>query len=51
MTAEGIVPLTDEKRNEIRSVNHAFATKALRVLAFAYRLHEPVENAAGFADF
>lgn len=51
MTEEGVVPLTEEKRSEIRAVNHTFASKALRVLAFAYRIHEPVEDTAGYADF
>ena len=51
MTEDGVIALTEEKRNEIRVVNHSFASKALRVLAFAFRTHEPVDNAAGYADF
>jgi len=40
-TPEGVVPLTDLKKAEILETNHSFATRALRVLAFAYRTHEP----------
>ncbi|NPV93549.1 MAG: cation-translocating P-type ATPase [Firmicutes bacterium] len=40
MTADGPIPLTDSRRQEILAVNTAFAQTALRVLAFAYRTHE-----------
>lgn len=36
-TRDGVVPLTDGKRSEIRAANKAMADKALRVLAAAYR--------------
>lgn len=34
------VPMTDEIRKRIAETNHGYATKALRVLAFAYRFFE-----------
>lgn len=34
------VPMTDEIRKRIAETNHGYATKALRVLAFAYRSFE-----------
>ena len=34
------VPMTDEIRKRISETNHGYATKALRVLAFAYRSFE-----------
>ena len=37
LTADGIVPMTDALREEIRSANKSMADKALRVLAGAYR--------------
>jgi len=43
-TPEGEVPLIDEKRAEIAQTNHSFASRALRVLAFAYRLHDPADD-------
>ena len=50
MTPEGVIPLTKEKRDEILQTNTSFGIRALRVLAFAYRVHsfktnEAVENA------
>ncbi|MGC9399811.1 MAG: cation-translocating P-type ATPase [Anaerolineae bacterium] len=36
-TANGVEPLTDEKREEILQTNAAMASEALRVLAVAYR--------------
>lgn len=38
-TAGGVIPLTEAKKQEIIAANHSFATRALRVLAFAYRAH------------
>ena len=35
----GPVPMTDEIRKRITRQNHDFACKAIRVLAFAYRVH------------
>ncbi|MGI6545065.1 MAG: calcium-translocating P-type ATPase, SERCA-type [Fastidiosipilaceae bacterium] len=40
LTAEGVIPLTAARREELLAVNSGFATGALRVLAFAYREHE-----------
>ncbi len=37
LTADGVVPMTDALRDEIRSANKGMADKALRVLAGAYR--------------
>ena len=34
------VPMTEELQNKIAEVNHGYATQAIRVLAFAYRIHE-----------
>ena len=35
--AEGIVPLTEERKDEILKQNQSFSERGLRVLAFAYR--------------
>lgn len=44
------VPMTDEIRKRIAETNHGYATKALRVLAFAYRsFEEKTEIDADFA--
>lgn len=44
------VPMTDEIRKRIAETNHGYATKALRVLAFAYRSFEgKTEIVADFA--
>lgn len=44
------VPMTDEIRKRIAETNHGYATKALRVLAFAYRSFEgKTEIEADFA--
>jgi len=52
MTPEGKIPLTPEKKEEILGVNTAFAVKALRVLAFAYREHSFSEaDAVSNANF
>lgn len=40
MTADGVVPLTAERKTEILASNSAFARTALRVLSFAYSIHE-----------
>ena len=37
LTADGVVPMTDALRDEIRKANKGMADKALRVLAGAYR--------------
>ena len=51
-TKDGIIPLTEAKKAEIIENNHNFATRALRVLAFAFRSHEaPAEKDAVSADF
>lgn len=39
MTANGIEKMSDEKRAEIREVNHNYAIQAIRVLAFAMKEH------------
>ncbi|MGI6157541.1 MAG: cation-translocating P-type ATPase [Saccharofermentanales bacterium] len=39
-TPEGIRPLTDARRKAILDMNRSFAREALRVLAFAYKVHE-----------
>ena len=44
-TTQGVVPLTETKKAEIIAVNHSFAKRALRVLAFAYRTHAAAEGA------
>ena len=46
LTANGVVPMTDELREEIRKTNKGMADKALRVLAGAYR--EYTEKPASF---
>lgn len=38
-TKDGVIPLTEERREEIMEANSAFARTALRVLAFAYSVH------------
>ena len=38
-SVNGPVPMTDEIRKKIFDQNHEFACKAIRVLAFAYRVH------------
>lgn len=40
LTPAGRVPLTEARREEIMQANKAFATTALRVLAFAYKEHQ-----------
>lgn len=44
-TSQGILPLTEEKRQKILAQNNAYASEALRVLAFAYRLHASSDTA------
>ncbi len=39
MTANGVEKMSDEKRAEIREVNHNYAIQAIRVLAFAMKEH------------
>ncbi len=39
MTESGVIPLTEERKEEILKANSAFAQTALRVLAFAYKCH------------
>lgn len=51
LTPEGIISLTDSKKAEIAEVNHSFASRALRVLAFAYRRHEPAPGSSISVDF
>lgn len=46
LTENGVVPMTDELRDEIRRTNKGMADKALRVLAGAYR--EYTEKPASF---
>lgn len=46
-SGNGPVPMTDEIRKRITKQNHDFACKAIRVLAFAYRVH----NKGTTADF
>lgn len=43
LTPDGVVELTEERRQEILDVNNAYAHSALRVLSFAYSVH-PDEN-------
>jgi|LSQX01.2.fsa_nt_gb Ca2+-transporting ATPase len=40
MTVSGIIPMTDERRRLILEQNSAFARQALRVLAFAFKIHQ-----------
>ena len=40
LTAKGVVELTDERRAEILAQNSEFAKQALRVLSFAFSVHE-----------
>ena len=42
-TAEGVIDLTEERRQEITETNSRLARSALRVLAFAYRQHDDAE--------
>ena len=49
LTADGVVPMTPEKLEEIREVNHGYAIKAIRVLAFAMKEHGDGSQAS-FAD-
>ncbi|MCL2751372.1 MAG: cation-translocating P-type ATPase [Firmicutes bacterium] len=37
MTADGVVPITDQMRRKIRDDNASMTSRALRVLAFAYK--------------
>lgn len=46
-TEDGPVPMSDEIRKRIEKQNHDFACQAIRVLAFAYRVH----NKGTTADF
>lgn len=41
LTESGERPLTDVRREAIMAANTGFARRALRVLAFAYRAHDP----------
>jgi P-type Ca2+ transporter type 2C len=34
---KGVIPMSETKLDEINAMNHEYATKAIRVLAFAYR--------------
>lgn len=43
------LPMTSEVKNHIMEVNHSFASRALRVLAFAYRTYE--NQSSIIADF
>lgn len=38
-SSNGPVPMSDEMRKKIFDQNHEFASRAIRVLAFAYRVH------------
>ncbi|MBR3247324.1 MAG: cation-translocating P-type ATPase [Clostridiales bacterium] len=49
LTPTGVQKLTEEKRNEIREVNHNYAIQAIRVLAFATKEHGDGSKAT-FAD-
>ncbi|MCH4123430.1 MAG: cation-translocating P-type ATPase [Levilactobacillus sp.] len=42
--ADGVVPLSDNDRQEILTTNHDMAVQALRVLAFAYRIVDQVPS-------
>ncbi len=44
LTADGVVPLDEERRAEIAAANRAMASQALRVLGLAYRPVEEVEE-------
>lgn len=39
LTSRGVEKMTPEKEAEIREINHNYAIKAIRVLAFAYKEH------------
>lgn len=45
-----IIPLTDEMKQEVLKQNKAFADKALRVLAAAYKQHEDIPGSYGPSD-
>ena len=47
LTTDGVRPLTPERRAEILAANSGFAKQALRVLAFAYRTHDPAADLTG----
>ena len=49
LTPSGVQAMTDEKRAEIREVNHNYAIQAIRVLAFAMKEHGDGSKAT-FAD-
>ena len=49
LTPRGVEKMTDEKRAEIREVNHNYAIQAIRVLAFATKEHGDGSKAT-FAD-
>ncbi len=51
LTADGVVPMTEERKARIMATNRGFAKKALRVLAFAYRTHDTDAVSASMADF
>ncbi|MFW6025498.1 MAG: cation-translocating P-type ATPase [Candidatus Woesearchaeota archaeon] len=44
LTNDGIIPLDEKTRNEIKKVNHNFANDALRVLGFAKKIYNKDEN-------
>lgn len=44
LTSSGVRPLTDQDRQRILAVNSAYATTALRVLAFAYKADSGFEK-------
>lgn len=49
LTPNGVEKMTDEKRAEIREINHNYAIQAIRVLAFATKEHGDGSKAT-FAD-
>ena len=49
LTPNGVEKMTDEKRAEIREINHNYAIQAIRVLAFAMKEHGDGSKAT-FAD-
>lgn len=50
LTENGKIPLTEERRAEILSVNSSFAQTALRVLSFAYREHPDGDFSSAESD-
>lgn len=51
LTPDGVIPMTEERKQQITQTNKGFARRALRVLAFAYRTHDEEKVSASMATF